>query len=416
MTLPYQSIISTLLFCLLFGLSAFFSASETAFMAVNQLKLAIRADRDRRARMVKEAIENPEGLLGTLLICNNFVNISLSSLATSIAIKLAGDAGVIYATLVVTVTLLIIGEILPKTLASYHAEVLAIKVVPVIRVLMMVFTPVLQILRWMINLIVKSFGWGKKDEPVITEEELEQLIGIESDPALGGVIPKEKQDMLLGVFLLDKTILRDIMVPWRDVVSLPADASRDTVIETIAKTNFSRYPVYEGDPTNVIGFVHVRDILLKACNDPFSLREILRPPPFAPDLRTIRLQLEFFKKERTHIAFVVDEYGNIVGLVTLEDILEEIVGDIEDEYDVQQDRIIPLKDGSWLIDGKALIRDVNRAIDLDLPEKDVRTIGGLILRQLQRIPELGEIVTIGKVRLQVVSLRGRRIEKVRVSV
>ena len=416
MTLPYQSIISTLLFCLLFGLSAFFSASETAFMAVNQLKLAIRADRDRRARMVKEAIENPEGLLGTLLICNNFVNISLSSLATSIAIKLAGDAGVIYATLVVTVTLLIIGEILPKTLASYHAEALAIKVVPVIRVLIMVFTPVLQILRWMINFIVKSFGWGKKDEPVITEEELEQLIGIESDPALGGVIPKEKQDMLLGVFLLDKTILRDIMVPWRDVVSLPADASRDTVIETIAKTNFSRYPVYEGDPTNVIGFVHVRDILLKACNDPFSLREILRPPPFAPDLRTIRLQLEFFKIERTHIAFVVDEYGNIVGLVTLEDILEEIVGDIEDEYDVKQDRIIPLKDGSWLIDGKALIRDVNRAIDLDLPEKDVRTIGGLILRQLQRIPELGETVTVGKVRLQVVSLRGRRIEKVRVSV
>jgi putative hemolysin len=268
----------------------------------------------------------------------------------------------------------------------------------------------------MINFIVKSFGWEKKDEPVITEEELEQLIGIESDPALGGVIPKEKQDMLLGVFLLDKTILRDIMVPWRDVVSLPADASRDTVIETIAKTNFSRYPVYEGDPTNVIGFVHVRDILLKACNDTFSLREILRPPPFAPDLRTIRLQLEFFKKERTHIAFVVDEYGNIVGLVTLEDILEEIVGDIEDEYDVHQDRIIPLKDGSWLIDGKALIRDVNRAIDLDLPEKDVRTIGGLILRQLQRIPELGETVTVGKVRLQVVSLRGRRIEKVRVSV
>ena len=413
MTLPYQGIISTLLFCLLLGLSAFFSASETAFMAVNQLKLAVKAERDRRARMVKEITENPEGLLGTLLICNNFVNISLSSLATSIAIKLAGDAGVIYATLIVTITLLIIGEIIPKTFASYHADAMAMKVVLVIRVLMTVLTPILKILRWMINFIVQSFGLGKKDEPVITEEELEQIIGIESDVA---VIPKEKQDMLLGVFLLDKTILRDIMVPWRDVVSLPVDASRETTIETIAKTNFSRYPVYEGDPTNVIGFVHVRDVLLKACNDSFSLREILRPPPFAPDLRSIRLQLEFFKKERTLIAFVVDEYGNIVGLVTLEDILEEIVGDIEDEYDVQQDHIIHLKDGSWLIDGKALIRDVNRAIDLNLPEKDVRTIGGLILRQLQRIPELGEIVTIGKVRLQVVSLRGRRIEKVRVSV
>ncbi|MCX7822809.1 MAG: hemolysin family protein [Syntrophobacterales bacterium] len=410
-----NTIVTFLMFCLLFGLSAFFSASETAFMAVNQLRLNIKAEKDLRAQMVKKVLENTEGLLGTLLICNNFVNVSLSSLATSIAIGIVGERGVIYATFTVTVSLLLIGEIIPKTFASYHADSMALRVVPAVRFLMVVFTPLLHCLRWIINGLVKLFGWEKcRQDPIITEEELEHLIGIDSEAA---TIPKQKQDMLLGVLLLDKTILRDIMIPWRDVVGLPINASREEVLNIIAKTNFSRYPVYEEDPSNVIGFIHVRDVLLATCSDieTFSLKSILRPPPFAPDLRTIRMQLEVFKKERTHVAFVIDEYGNVVGLVTLEDILEEIVGDIEDEYDVRQDRIVYLKDGSWIIDGKVLIRDVNRVTGLDLPEEDVRTIGGLIIRQLQRIPELGETVSIGKIRLQVVSLRGRKIERVRVS-
>ncbi|MGC8720326.1 MAG: HlyC/CorC family transporter [Thermodesulforhabdaceae bacterium] len=410
--MEYQYITSIILFCILFGLSAFFSASETAFMAVNQLRLAVRAEKDRRAKLVKEVLENTEGLLGTLLICNNFVNVSLSSLATSIAIGIAGEAGVIYATVIVTASLLLIGEILPKTFASYHADAFALRVVPVVRTLMIAFTPVLHFIRWLVDMIVKLFGWEKgRQDPVITEEELEHLIGVDTDtPA----IPKAKQDMLLGIFLLDKTILRDIMLPWRDVVSLSIDMSREEVMKIIEQTNFSRYPVYDGDPTNVVGFVHVRDILLKGCNSSFSLKSILRPPPFAPDLRTVRHQLEVFKKERTHIAFVIDEYGNVVGLVTLEDILEEIVGDIEDEYDVREDRIVPMKDGSWIIEGKALIRDVNRITGLDLPEEDVRTIGGLVLRHLQRVPELGETITVGNVRIQVIGLRGRRIERVRV--
>lgn len=412
--MEYHNIATFFVFCILFALSAFFSASETAFMAVNQLKLSIKAEKDPRARMVKKVLENPEGLIGTLLICNNFVNVSLSSIATSIAIGIAGETGVVYATFIVTISLLFIGEIIPKTFAKYHADSMAFRVVTVIRFLMVVFTPVLQFIKWTIDGFIKIFGWERKgQEPIITEEELEHIIGIDSEAA---TIPKQKQDMLIGVFLLDKTILRDIMVPWRDVVTLSADASREEILEVIARTNFSRYPVYDGDNSNVIGFIHVRDVLLMGCKDPetFSLRSILRPPPFAPDLRTIRMQLEIFKKERTHIAFVIDEYGNVVGLVTLEDILEEIVGDIEDEYDVKQDKVIHFKDGSWIIDGKALIRDVNRLTGLDLPEEDVRTIGGLILRQLQRIPELGETVTIGKTRLQVVSLLGRRIEKVRV--
>jgi Mg2+/Co2+ transporter CorB len=381
-------------------------------MAVNQLRLAVRAEKDRRAKLVKKVLENTEGLLGTLLICNNFVNVSLSSLATSIAIGIAGEAGVIYATVIVTASLLLIGEILPKTFASYHADAFALRVVAVVRTLMIAFTPVLHFIRWLVDMIVKLFGWEKgRQDPVITEEELEHLIGVDTDtPA----IPKAKQDMLLGIFLLDKTILRDIMLPWRDVVSLSIDMSREEVMKIIEQTNFSRYPVYDGDPTNVVGFVHVRDILLKGCNSSFSLKSILRPPPFAPDLRTVRHQLEVFKKERTHIAFVIDEYGNVVGLVTLEDILEEIVGDIEDEYDVREDRIVPMKDGSWIIEGKALIRDVNRITGLDLPEEDVRTMGGLVLRHLQRVPELGETITVGNVRIQVIGLRGRRIERVRV--
>lgn len=413
--MEYSGIFTFLAFFLLFGLSAFFSASETAFMAVNQLRLKVRAEKDLRAHMVKKILENTEGLLGTLLICNNFVNVTLSSLATSIAIGIAGETGVIYATFIVTTSLLFLGEIIPKTFASYHADSITFKIAPVIRSLMIIFTPVLHFIRWIIEGLIKLFGWEKgRQEPIITEEELEHIIGIDSDTS---PIPKQKQDMLLGIFLLDKTILRDIMVPWRDVVSLPLSISREEIIKIIAKTNFSRYPVYEGDPSNVIGFIHVRDVLLTACsgeNKTFSLKSILRPPPFAPDLRTIRMQLEIFKREQTHIALVIDEYGNVVGLVTLEDILEEIVGDIEDEYDTRQDHIVALKDGSWIIDGKALIRDVNRITGLDLPETDVRTVGGLILRQLQRIPELGETVTLGKIRLQVIRLIGRRIERVRV--
>ncbi len=403
---------SILVFSCLFGLSAFFSASETAFMATNRLKLKARARYDRRALLVRNILENVESLLGTILICNNLVNVTLSSIATSIAIKIFGETGVLYATLGVTISLLILGEIVPKTVASYHAYSFTMMVAPVVKGLITLLKPILWIINKFSYFLVRitRLSQSSKDASYLSEEELELLIGADRGES---TIPKEKQNMLIAVLLMDKEALRDIMIPWRDVVSFDVETSYQEIIDIIRRTNFSRYPVYERDPSNVIGFIHVRDLLLLEDKASFSIRSILRPPSFAPETRTIRSQLEYFKREKTHMTFVIDEYGSIIGLVTLEDVLEEIVGDIEDEHDPRRKDIVELNDGSYLIRGVMLIRDINRQLDIDLPEENVRTIGGLILYKLQRFPEMGEVVNIGRYKLQVVKNHGFRVDLVR---
>lgn len=402
----------TLVFLSLFALSAFFSGSETAFTAANKFRMGYLSKSSPRARKVKELLEEPEKFISTLLLCNNLVNVSLSAIATALAIRLFGNEGVLFATLAVTVCLLIFGEITPKTIAAYHADKIALTIVPVMDLLVRCFYPIVRLIIFLCLFLTRTLGLTRQSgDNGLTEEELEALIEKGAEEA---GVEREKQDMLLSVLLLDRITLGDIMVPWRDVVSLDINASPEEVMGRIRETNFSRYPVYEGDVQNVVGFVHVKDILQVSGSERLNLKSLLRPPQFAPEFRTIRDQLAFFKKERSHMTIVVNEYGHVIGLVTLEDVIEEIVGDIVDEHDVEPKKIVPLADGSIVVEGNLLVRDLNRYMDMRLPEGKARTIAGLIISVLDRFPEVGEVVVIGDYHLQVVSKEGFRVKRVRI--
>ncbi len=408
-----ELLLNLVIFMGLFCLSAFFSGSETALMAVNRFKLAhLVRQKHKRASTLNKILKEPEKLLGTLLFCNNLVNVALSALGTAVAIKIAGDQGVVYATFIITIGLLIFGEITPKTIAAYYSNSVALIVSPLLELLIKVCYPCVRVLTAASNILIRLLGLKKKsEESTLTDEELEALIstGLDSE-----VLGREKQDMLLGILFLDKTTLGDIMVPWHDVVCIDVNDDASTVLNVVRRSRFSRYPVYEGDKRNVIGFIHVKDILseLEDDNKEIDIRKILRPPSFAPDVRTIRDQLELFRKERVHICFVVNEYGDVIGLVTLEDVLEEVVGEIEDEHDVSSKQITALPDDSYLVDGSMLIRDLNKRLGMNLPESDVRTVAGLIISTLDRFPEVGEVVVLNGYIFQVVSKRGLSVDKV----
>lgn len=392
-------------------LSAFFSGSETAMMAVNRIRLRYRVKRERRARLLKETLKYPEKLISTLLFCNNLVNVALSAIGTSLAIRLWGDTGIAYATVGITIALLVFSEITPKTIAAYHPTRIALVIVPVISVCIRFLYPIVRILTAVSNLFIRALGLRPPSSAdQITEEEIRTVIEAGGDD---GVLDRAKHDMLMGIMTLEETTVGDIMVPLRDVVALPLEASREQVYRTIRKTQASRYPVYQSTPNNIIGFIHVRDLLLQPEREAFSLKTILREPHFVPNLRSIRQQLLSFQQEQSHLSLIVDEYGNIQGIVTLEDILEEIVGEISDEHDLLSQNTAKLPDGSYRLQGGTLIRDINRWLRLQIPEEEVRTIAGIILKELGRIPEPGDTVSIGSYRLQVEQITGKSIGVVR---
>lgn len=388
-------------------ISAFFSGSETALTATNHLRIRHLAKKDRRAQLVQTILERPARLLGTLLLCNNLVNVALSAIGTALALRLAGESGVFYATFVITLFLLIFGEITPKTTAAYHADRIVLLIAPIILVCIKIFYPIVHILSIVSKLIIQLFGLQRSGvAQQFTAEEIESLIEVSGDE---GALEKDKQNMLLGVLMLERTTVGDIMVPIREAVSLAAESSYAEVLEKVKSSQFSRYPVYEQSPTDIIGFFHVRDLVLHPQNEAFSLRQVLRKPHFIPELRSIRQQFAAFQKRRSHLSFVVDEYGNVVGLLTMEDILEEIVGEIEDEYDRLDSEVEQLADGSYLVRGKVLIRDLNRRLQLDLPEGEVRTVAGLVIKELGRIARLEDVVTINRCRFNIISLKGKSI-------
>lgn len=400
-------VLSALQLVVLLMASAFFSASETALTASNRLRIRHLAKKNRRAQLVQNILERPERLLGTLLLCNNLVNVALSALGTAIALHLVGEKGVFYATLVITFFLLIFGEITPKTAAAYHPDQLSLFISPIISFCIKIFYPIVHILSSVSKFIIELLGLRSTTvAQQFTAAEIESLIEVSGDE---GALEKDKQNMLLGVLMLERTAVADVMVPIRDVVSLSAESSYAEVLDKVRSSQFSRYPVHERSPTNIIGFIHVRDLVLQSQNETFSLRHVLRKPHFIPEQRSIRQQFAAFQKRRSHLSFVVDEYGNVVGLLTMEDILEEIVGEIEDEYDRLDSEVEPLVDGSFLVRGKVLIRDLNRRLQLDLPEGEVRTVAGLVIKELGRIARLEDVVTINHCRFSIISLKGKSI-------
>ena len=397
----------------LLGLSAFFSGSETALMAVDRWRIRHMGRKRKRARLVEKTLKDPEKLIGTILLGNNLVNVAASAFATSLAIGLLGEGGVIWATLIMTLVILLFAEITPKTIAAYYPERVAIAIVQPIYVLIKVFYPVVRILSAISNKLIVLLRLEKPGQvPISSVEEIAAMIRVGAEE---GIIKKRDEEMLQAVLALEGIRVESVMLPTRDVVAFDVNTPYEEVLAGVEKNDFSRYPIYRDNKTEILGFIHIKDLLAhRGLESQFAIEKIMRQASYVPEGKSVRQQLVDFQKSRSHLAFVVDEYGSVAGILTLEDIIEEIVGEIEDEHDRFIWRLQPQADGSFLVDGSLSIRDLNKWLGWGLPEDGYQTIAGLVLTLFGRLPEIAEGVKWKNFRFQIEEMFAKAITRIRV--
>lgn len=391
-------------------LSAFFSGSETALLSLDRLRVKYLVQKKRRGAERLEALLNqPDRLLGAILVGNNLVNIAASVFATTLLVQLYGERGELLTILLLTPLLLIFSEISPKSYAAQYPEKVSFLVLRPILLLMWLFSPVVWLVTGMARLLTRLFR-GEVERPIISEDEIRSIISVGEE---AGVVAKEKRRMLHGVFELAQIQVRDVMIPRTEVVGLEVGASYEQVLRLAQAAHHSRFPVYEGSLDNVVGIIHSKDIL-NFVDQPegFSLRELARPPYFVPESKRIETLLQSFRKKKVHLAVVVDEYGGVEGIVTLEDIFEEIVGEIQDEYDVEEELIRELSPGRLLIDGSISLRVINKRFRLALAEEYSNTLAGFLLRALGQIPHEGDECEADGVQFIVRKVVNHRIEEI----
>ena len=407
----------------IFGLllaSAFFSGSETALTAASRAKMhALEEGGNRRARVVNYLLTIRERLIGAILLGNNLANIAASALATSLFLSLFGEAGVVYATIVMTVIVVLFAEVLPKTYAILNADRMALAVAPVVRFVVAVFAPVTAAIQWIVRHTLRLFGVSISDDAEVLSAHEEIRGAIELHHKEGGVV-KLTRDMLGGVLDLRELTVSDIMVHRTNMDAIDAELPADKIVDLALKSSHTRVPLWRGEREEIVGILHAKT-LLKALRDSkgdlakIDIMALATPPWFVPDTTTLKDQLNAFLKRKVHFAVVVDEYGEVMGLVTLEDIIEEIVGDITDETDIAGALAKPQPDGSLIVDGVVPIRDVNRLMDWDLPDEEATTIAGLVIHEAQTIPTPGQAFTFHDYRFEVLRRQRNRITSLRVT-
>ncbi|MDQ7263346.1 HlyC/CorC family transporter [Paracoccus sp. PS-1] len=409
----------------LLALSAFFSGSETALTASSRSKLRARADKgDAGAQKALDVTEDSESLIGSILLGNNVVNILAASLATALFTRLLGSGGVAAATLVMTALVLVFSEVLPKTYAILAPEDLASRVARPIGISTRILAPVVMVVRLVVRGILALFGVRADDSgPVFSVQE--EIAGALAIAQSSGAVQKEERDRLMGALDLGDRSVEEIMLHRSRIEMIDADLSADEVLDRVLKSPHTRLPVYRGERENVVGVIHAKDLLRgvrKALQDsgPEALRNFdvlstAMPPYFVPDTTSLDEQMREFLKRRTHFALVVDEYGSLRGLITLEDILEEIVGEITDEHDMEAAQsLVPNAQGDYLVDGAMTIRDLNRALDWSLPDDEANTVAGLVIHMAQSIPTPGQVFSFQGYRFEVVARRENRVTRLRI--
>ena len=396
-------------------LSAFFSSSETALTTVNKIRLRSLAESgNKRAALVLEVTENHTSkMLSAILIGNNIVNISASSLSATLAYAFGGYM-VSLATAVLTVAILVFGEITPKNYATINAEKISLRYIRVIYIFMTVMTPVI----FIINLFSRGIMFLLRVDPnaankSMTEDELRTIVDVSHED---GVIESGEKELIYNVFDLSDANAKDIMVPRVHVTFANIENTYEELIEIFRKDKFTRLPVYEDSQDNIVGIINMKDLLLYDHSEPFSLRDFLRDPHFTYEYKSISELLVEMRAATFNIAIVLDEYGEMAGLITLEDILEEIVGEIHDEYDEQEDELIQkVGEREYTIDGSMSLDDINDRLDTDFSSEDYDSLGGLIIERLDRLPEAGdEVCTDDGIRLVVEKIDKNRVETVHV--
>lgn len=398
-------------------LSAFFSSAETALTTVNKLRMRSLADDDvKGAKTTLKLIENPQNMLSAILIGNNIVNLTASSLTTSLAIDKFQNIGAGIATGILTFLILIFGEIVPKTLATIHAEKISLFYSPAIYFLTQILTPVIFILSKISYLILKVFKLNPKDKVLaITENELRTIVDVSHEE---GVIESEERRMITNVVDFGDSLAKDVMVPRIDMAFASIDLSYDELVESFNSDKYSRMPVYSESHDNVIGIVNLKDVFFySGKKEDFRIEKIMREPYFTYEFKKTSELLIEMRKDSIPMAIVLDEYGSTSGLITLEDLLEEIVGEIRDEYDTdEEDSIQILNENEYLVDGNTKLDDVNDTLGLDLESEDYDSIAGHIIYLLDHLPEKGESITDQNVTYTVFEMDKNRIDKVHILV
>ncbi|WP_419739744.1 HlyC/CorC family transporter [Ruegeria sp.] len=412
---------------LLLVLSGFFSGSETALTASSRGKLRAQADKGSRgAQKALDITDDNERLIGSVLLGNNLVNILAASLATALFTRLFGESGVALATLVMTLLVLIFAEVLPKTYAITNSEKAASAVAPIISVVVTVFSPIVAAVRLLVRGVLRIFGVQiDPDSNILAVRE--EIAGALQLGHSEGVVEKEDRDRILGALDLGYRAVEEIMLHRSNIEMIDADAEPDAILEQCLQSRHTRLPVFRDEPENIIGVVHAKDLFRamyaqvggsESNSDRlagFDITKVANDPYFVPETTTLDDQMREFLRIRSHFALVVDEYGSLRGLITLEDILEEIVGEIADEFDIEEEvPVTRTEDGQFLVEGAMTIRDVNRALDWSLPDEEANTVAGLVIHEAQMIPVVGQVFSFHGFRFEVTAREGNRVTELKI--
>ena len=411
-----SAILQAICLVLLLVGSAFFSSAETALTTVNRIQIQLLAEEDnKKAKRVEMILDQSSKMLSAILIGNNIVNISASALATTLTISVFGNAYVGLATGILTLLVLVLGEITPKSLASIFSLQLSLAYSGFIWMLMRILTPVIFVVEAIRTGILKLMGVDPNAKGNrITEDELKTLVDVGLEE---GAIENDEFEMITNVFSLDDSLAKDIMIPRIDMSFLHVDATYDEVIELYRETSYTRFPIYSETRDTIIGTINVKDLLLYPKDEPFHIRKLLREPHFTFEHKEVGTLLMEMQEGGISLVIVLDEYGATSGMITMEDILEEIVGEIRDEYDKDEtDAIIEMKPGrEYLIDGSTNLTDVNDTLKIDLESEEYDSLGGYIIEKLDRLPKSGETIQLDNgIKMITELVKRNRVEKVHV--
>ena len=413
----YLTILAILVLLLI---SAFLSGSETALTATSRARIhALEQDGSARAGLVTRLLSAPERIIGTVLLGNNLVNILASAITTSLLIGLFGNSGVLYATIAMTTLVVIFCEVLPKTYALAYPDKVALAIAPIMRGLIVVLRPFTATIAFIVRQLLKLTPSSADDEANILSAHAELRGAIDLHHKDGSVV-KHDAEMLGGVLDLRDLQVEDVMVHRTNMQAIDGDDPPEQIVDAVLKSQYTRLPIWKDEPENIVGILHTKDLLRALNRAAWAVAELditglAAEPWFVPDTTSLQDQLNAFLRRKQHFALVVDEYGEVQGLVTLEDILEEIVGQIADEHDVPDPAIRPQSDGTINVDGSLPIRDLNRYLNWNLPDDEATTIAGLVIHEAQNIPEPGHAFTFYGCRFEILRKTRNRITAVRIT-
>lgn len=410
-----SDIVQFVVLILLLLTSAFFSSSETALATANKIKLRSMAEHgNKSAALAIKITGESDKMLSAILIGNNVANLTASSLATTLTIKVVGNRLVGIATGILTIAILIFGEIIPKTLAARNAETIALLFAKPIYLLMTILTPVIFLVNKAAALIFLLLGMDSSTKSeAMTEEEIRTIVDVGHEE---GIIENEERKMINNVFDFAATVVRDIMIPRIDMTFIDVNLSYEEVIEIFKNDMFTRMPVYEESTDNVIGIINIKDLLLVEDKEKFQIKDYIRQPLYTYEYKKVAELMAEMRKTFSNIVIVLDEYGVTAGMLTIEDMLEEIVGDIRDEYDEEEDEnLVKLGKGDYLIEGSMRIDDLNDKIGTQLTSQEYESIGGLVMEILGKVPKEKDVIEVEGIRISVEKMDKARIETVRLT-